>query len=73
METTVMTEEMGMEEIVKKYNQDLFKLNEVVNFEIENALLTAKVLGVNSNGELILNTGKEIAIPIGRVSWLLTS
>lgn len=63
----------GPDEIIKTYNQNLFRLNEVVNFKIESAFLSAKVLGVNAKGELILNTGEEITIPIGQVTWLLTN
>lgn len=63
----------GTDAILQEYNQSLFKLNEVVDFKMDNALLSAKVLGVNFKGELILNTGEDITIPIGRISWLLTS
>ena len=63
----------GTEEIIQEYNQKLFKLNELVDFKIDNAVLSAKVLGVNFIGELILDTGEEITIPNGQISWLLPS
>ena len=44
-----------------------------VDFKIDNAVLSAKVLGVNFIGELILDTGEEITIPNGQISWLLPS
>jgi BirA family biotin operon repressor/biotin-[acetyl-CoA-carboxylase] ligase len=64
--------ESGSREVIlQEYNHKLFKLNEVVNFKIDNAVITAKVLGVNDNGELILDTGEEITVPIGQINWLL--
>ncbi len=59
------------EAIIQEYNHKLFKLNEIVNFKMDNAVLSAKVLGVNDSGELILDTGEEITVPIGQISWLL--
>ena len=61
----------NFEEIRKKYQENLYKLNEVVKFKFKNAVLSAKVLGVNMQGELILNTGEEITIPVGHITWLL--
>lgn len=66
-------ESEGSAAILQKYNHKLFKLNEVVNLKIDNEVLSAKVLGVNDSGELILDTGEEITVHIGQISWLLPS
>jgi BirA family transcriptional regulator, biotin operon repressor / biotin---[acetyl-CoA-carboxylase] ligase len=54
-----------------EYNNRLFKRNEVVQLETANAIIEAKVIGVNESGELLINTGSITAVPFGSVRWML--
>ncbi len=66
-----LIEEGGFDKILFDYQQHLYKLNEIVKFKFENEVLLAKVVGVNAQGELILNTGEQITIPVSQITWLL--
>lgn len=57
--------------IMQEYNERLYKRNEVVGFKKESATLQARVLGVNEQGELLLNTGSPTAVPFGGVEWII--
>ncbi|MCY7420646.1 MAG: biotin--[acetyl-CoA-carboxylase] ligase [Chitinophagaceae bacterium] len=63
----------NFQDIMKEYHDNLYKLDEVVSFKYENAVFSATVLGVNFRGELRLDTGEEITLPSGRVTWLSTN
>lgn len=57
--------------IFTQYNQHLYKLNEIVRLKKDNVIIEAKLLGVNEQGALMIDTGIPTAIPFGEVEWLL--
>jgi BirA family biotin operon repressor/biotin-[acetyl-CoA-carboxylase] ligase len=58
--------------MLNEYCQRLYKLNEVVTFKKVNAVFTAKIIGVNERGELLVKTGEQTSIPFGEVEWVLS-
>ncbi len=64
--------EGNLAQILQDYNQRLYKSNELVRLKKDNAVIEAKVLGVNEQGELLIYTGSVTAIPFGSVEWILS-
>ncbi len=58
-------------QLLQEYNSHLYKLGEMNTFKMDQNYFTAKVKGVNQQGELIIDNGKESAIPHGVVEWVL--
>ncbi len=58
-------------QLIQEYIGHLYKLNEMTTFKVDDTCFTAKVRGVNKQGELIIDNGKESAIPHGTVEWVL--
>ncbi len=59
------------DQLLQEYNSHLYKLSEMNTFKMDQNYFTAKVKGVNQQGELIIDNGKESAIPHGVVEWVL--
>lgn len=57
--------------LLYEYNFHLYKRSEQVSFKKDNALFKAVVTGVNANGDLLINTGTETAVPYGILEWLI--
>lgn len=57
--------------LLAEYEEKLFKLHEKVSFKVSEATIEAKIMGVNSSGQLLINTGEISAINFGAVEWIL--
>lgn len=57
--------------ILKEYQKNLYKLNEKVAFKLGDAIVEARVEGVNQMGQLLINTGNIVPINFGSVEWIL--
>jgi BirA family biotin operon repressor/biotin-[acetyl-CoA-carboxylase] ligase len=60
------------DELLASFQQNLYRLNEVVTFKMNNATFSARIKGVNTKGELVVDTGEQTCIPIGKVEWVLS-
>jgi BirA family transcriptional regulator, biotin operon repressor / biotin---[acetyl-CoA-carboxylase] ligase len=61
----------NFDEILRQYNEALYKLNQKVQFKKDSAILEATVRGVNATGKLIVDTGQEAEITHGDWHWLI--
>jgi BirA family biotin operon repressor/biotin-[acetyl-CoA-carboxylase] ligase len=59
----------GFEKMHIEYNDRLFKKGEVVKFKGNQLLFSAKVIGVNKNGQLIVDKGIEQTYNFGEITW----
>jgi BirA family biotin operon repressor/biotin-[acetyl-CoA-carboxylase] ligase len=62
------------DELLAAYNQHLYKLGDTATFKKDNLTFNAVVKGVNTQGELIINTGGELAaaaLVFGSVKWVI--
>ena len=59
----------GFENSLKEYNDRLFKKGEQVCFKNKEAQFQAKVIGVNKQGQLILDQGIEQTYNFGEINW----
>lgn len=59
------------EVLLAEYNAVLYKKNEVVKLKKEDAILSAKVVGVNGQGELLVDIPHREHLAFGSVEWLL--
>ncbi len=58
-------------QIIERYVGSMYKLNQVVDFKLDNALFSARIKGVNTLGELLVDADTPVAIPIGRAEWMI--
>jgi len=63
--------ELKENELLAAYNMLLYKKNSEVHFTDGQATFTAKVIGVNMQGELLLEGAPNAAYPFGTLKWLL--
>ena len=63
-------QEGNFDEILKDYNNALYKLGLPVNFKKDGRQIQAVVTGVNEKGELVIDGGRE-NIAFGEVEWIL--
>lgn len=56
---------------LKAYNQDLFKLNQVVAFKKGEEIFNAIVEGVNAKGQLLIKRESSETINHGEIDWIL--
>jgi BirA family biotin operon repressor/biotin-[acetyl-CoA-carboxylase] ligase len=57
--------------LLKEYSSRLYKLGEQVTFKKDNIFFDGTVAGVNENGDLLIDTGVQTAVPFGSVEWLI--
>jgi BirA family biotin operon repressor/biotin-[acetyl-CoA-carboxylase] ligase len=60
----------GFSEILRDYNNGLYKAGEQVMFKKDGETFTAKIKSVNTKGELLLNDGDQ-SVFFGEVEWML--
>lgn len=60
-------------EQLEEYNSHLYKLEEKMIFKTGNGVFSAIVKGVNSNGELIIDTGQISTLAHGSADWVLST
>ena len=58
-------------QLLQDYNNNLYKLGEIVTFKNDQTYFTAMVKGVNEHGDLIIDNGSEFVIPHGAVEWVI--
>ncbi len=49
----------------------MYKAGEMVTFKSNEKIFKAVVTGVNTNGELLADTGEPIALTYGSVEWVI--
>ncbi len=49
----------------------MYKAGERVTFKKDNSFFEATITGIKMNGDLIINTGTETAIPAGSLEWVI--
>ncbi|HRN47718.1 MAG TPA: biotin--[acetyl-CoA-carboxylase] ligase [Niabella sp.] len=59
------------EELINEYNQFLFRRGQQVRFKKENRLFEAQVIGVNTNGKLIVNHSTQELFSFGEIEWII--
>jgi len=59
-------------DILKEYQANLYKLEEMVTLKMNSDTFTATIKGVTGNGDLVVKTNIEQVIPFGQVEWILT-
>jgi len=59
----------GFEKMLVEYNERLFRKEEDVKFKSNQILFTAKVIGVNKQGQLIIDKGIEQTYNFGEITW----
>lgn len=66
-----MLENKSFDQLLSDYNEQLYKIDELVSFKRNNIMFQAKVKGVDNNGHLLILHGVEELIPFGDITWLL--
>ena len=61
----------GFEKMLIEYNNRLFKKGEDVKFIANQIQFTAKVIGVNKEGQLIVHKGIEQYFNFGAINWVI--
>lgn len=61
----------GFQNILSRYNQALFKRNEIVKFRKQNRLFEALVVGVEADGRLLLKHAFEEHFNFGELEWVI--
>ena len=61
----------GFAGIFENYNNQLYKLNQPVRLKKETRILSTKVNGVNTSGQLVTGNDVEECFDFGEVEWLL--
>lgn len=64
-------QEQGFAAIFEAYNQQLYKLQQAVRLKKENRILSTKINGVNTLGQLVTGNDVEECFDFGEVEWLL--
>jgi BirA family biotin operon repressor/biotin-[acetyl-CoA-carboxylase] ligase len=59
------------EALISEYNQYLFRRGQQVKFKKKNRLFGAQVMGVNANGNLIVNHSTQELFSFGEIEWIL--
>jgi BirA family biotin operon repressor/biotin-[acetyl-CoA-carboxylase] ligase len=57
-------------ELLKQYNQDLYKKDQIVKFSKDNLTIDARVKGVDLNGNLILDGYSSPKLSWGEMEWI---
>jgi BirA family biotin operon repressor/biotin-[acetyl-CoA-carboxylase] ligase len=57
--------------LLKLYNERLYKKNQLVYLKSGESVFTAEIKGVNERGELLIFNGMDSAITFGTVEWVL--
>lgn len=63
--------QQGFAGIFETYNRQLYKLQQPVRLKKENRILSTKIKGVNTSGQLITGIDMEECFDFGEVEWLL--
>jgi BirA family biotin operon repressor/biotin-[acetyl-CoA-carboxylase] ligase len=63
--------QQGFAGIFETYNRQLYKLQQPVRLKKENRILSTKIKGVNTSGQLITGIDMEECFYFGEVEWLL--
>ena len=58
--------------LLREYESYLYKLDEKVTFKIGEAIVEAKVMGVNESGQLLIDTGEVTPVNFGTVEWMFS-
>jgi len=53
------------------FQSAMYKLNEIARFKMGGAEITAKIIGVDSTGALLLYTGQTISVGAGQLQWVI--
>jgi BirA family transcriptional regulator, biotin operon repressor / biotin---[acetyl-CoA-carboxylase] ligase len=61
----------GFPGIFENYNHQLYKLQQPVRLKKENRILSTKINGVNTSGQLVTGNDVEECFDFGDVEWLL--
>lgn len=65
-----MLENSPFDQLLSSYNEQLYKIDELVHFKRNNIMFQAKVKGVDKNGQLLIMQGVEERILFGEITWL---
>jgi BirA family biotin operon repressor/biotin-[acetyl-CoA-carboxylase] ligase len=58
-------------EVVEKYNQHLYKLNEKVKLKKDNRVFEAVIIGASSSGKLMTTHAVDEEFDFGKVEWVI--
>jgi BirA family biotin operon repressor/biotin-[acetyl-CoA-carboxylase] ligase len=64
-------QQQGFAAIFETYNRQLYKLQQPVRLKKETRILSTKVNGVNTTGQLVTGTEVEECFDFGEVEWLV--
>lgn len=64
-------QQQGFASIFETYNQQLYKLQQPVRLKKESRILSTKVNGVNTSGQLVTGNDVEECFDFGEVEWLI--
>jgi BirA family transcriptional regulator, biotin operon repressor / biotin---[acetyl-CoA-carboxylase] ligase len=59
------------QQLLVEYNSVLYNRNSTIKLKKENAVFKAFLKGVNSNGQLVVDTVVEQAFDVGQVEWII--
>ncbi len=63
---------LARQDLFEAYNSHLYKLNETVRLKKEGRVFDGKIMGVNTAGQLLVNTSMEEIFDYGEIEWLLS-
>lgn len=61
----------GFKNLMKEYNQNLYKKNEAVKFKKDARIFDGRIIAVDESGRLIVQTAYEEAFEFGTVEWIM--
>jgi biotin-(acetyl-CoA carboxylase) ligase len=62
---------LAKQDLFEAYNSHLYKLNETVRLKKDSRVFEGKIKGVNTKGQLLVNTSLEETFDYGEIEWLL--